>query len=139
MHGINAELITEFAKDKVWEDSLNTLQDQIYIFGKQYHRLWRLLGKVEYVVCDSPLINSIIYDKSGSQEFHNLVLSEFKKFKNINLFIRRGLIYQSNGRLESESKAIEIDNEIKNLLNLNNIEFNEISQDDISLQFLIND
>ena len=32
--GYECELSPEFAKDKVWEDSLRTLDDQIYIFGK---------------------------------------------------------------------------------------------------------
>ena len=39
--GINAELITEFAKDKVWEDNHAALSNQLYIFGKQNYKISR--------------------------------------------------------------------------------------------------
>ena len=47
--GINCELALEFAKDKVWEESIKTLDDQFYIFGKQYHKLFRLMDKVDVI------------------------------------------------------------------------------------------
>lgn len=34
MRGINAELVTEFAKDKVWEENDEVFKHQEYIFGK---------------------------------------------------------------------------------------------------------
>ena len=36
MAGVNAELVTEFAKDKVYEQSKKVFENQAYIFGKQY-------------------------------------------------------------------------------------------------------
>ena len=41
MHGINAELVTEFAKDKVWEESKEVLNNKEKIFGKQYFKISR--------------------------------------------------------------------------------------------------
>lgn len=41
MLGVNAELVTEFAKDKVWENSVDVLNDQMYVFSKQHHRISR--------------------------------------------------------------------------------------------------
>ena len=43
--GVNAELVTEFAKDKVWEGTKAVFENQAYIFGKQYFRISRLEGK----------------------------------------------------------------------------------------------
>ena len=56
--GINAELVTEFAKDKVWEESKAVFQNQAYIFGKQYFRISRVQDKVDVVITDSPILLS---------------------------------------------------------------------------------
>ena len=61
MEGYSAELVTEYAKDKVWEGSINVLRDQIYVFAKQRFRLGRIVGKVEYIVTDAPLLLSMVY------------------------------------------------------------------------------
>lgn len=34
MAGVNAELVPEFAKDKVWEGNVKTLANQAYVFGE---------------------------------------------------------------------------------------------------------
>lgn len=53
--GVNAELVTEFAKDKVWEENSVALANQMYMFGKQYFRMTRCEDKVDAIVTDSPL------------------------------------------------------------------------------------
>ena len=63
MRGINAELITEFAKDKVWEENKEVFKNQAYIFGKQSFKLSRCDGKVDVIITDSPLPLSIFYNK----------------------------------------------------------------------------
>lgn len=74
--GINAELVTEFAKDKVWEETKAVFDNQAYIFGKQYFRISRLEGKVDVVITDSPILLSAFYNKNDhvlGQEFNDLV------------------------------------------------------------------
>lgn len=34
--GVNAELVTEFVKDKVWENNEEVFKNQAYIFGKSF-------------------------------------------------------------------------------------------------------
>lgn len=114
--GINCELVTEYAKDKVWEESYNTLKNQIYVFGKQLHRMWRLNNKVNVIITDSPLPLSIIYNSEEDVNFEKLVISEFNKFNNFNFIINRSTKYQIEGRYQTEEEAKKIDSDILSLL-----------------------
>jgi len=116
MLGINCEMALEFAKDKVWEESFRTMDDQIYIFGKQFHRIWRLKDKVDVIICDSPLPISIVYDKENSEAFHELIMEQFNKFKNLNFYLKRSSEYQKEGRLQTEEEAKKIDEIVRNVL-----------------------
>jgi len=123
--GINCEIVTEYAKDVVWEGSNKKLENQIYVFGKQLHRIWRLKDQVDVILTDSPILFSIIYDKEKNEIFKNLVLQEFNRFNNINIFLNRKKAYVKTGRLQTEMEARELDIDIKNLLNDNEIPYIE--------------
>lgn len=111
--GIDVEMAPEYAKDLVWEERQRYFDEQIYIFAKQWHRINRCVGKVEVVICDSPLINSSIYLKENNPEFDSLIMSEFNKFDNFNLLIERQTVYVQNGRNETEEEAMEVDRKFK--------------------------
>lgn len=137
---ITSELALEYAKDKVYENNATTLNNQIYIFGKQHYRIYRLLNKVKFVITDSPLLNSIIYDNTQSTNFKNLVLEEFNKFQNINIFIERNKnIYEKNGRLQTLNEAEIIDMKTKSLLDNNNISYHTIKLNEQEIEKIIND
>lgn len=124
--GIDCEMALEFAKDKVWEESLMTLNDQIYIFGKQYHKLWRLNNKVDVIITDSPLLVSLYYNKEESKYFNDFVVEQYNKFNNILYFINRPDDYQTNGRTQTEEESKNIDKVLKNLITKYNISYKEI-------------
>ena len=113
MLGIDAELVTEFAKDKVWEESQTPFQNQAYMFGQQYYRISRCIGKVDVVVTDSPLLLSIIYntDERLNEHFDEMVAGVWKSFNTMNYFIHRVKPYNPNGRnqTEEESNALSVD------------------------------
>jgi hypothetical protein len=121
MHGVNCEMALEFAKDKVWEESFKTMDDQIYIFGKQFHKIWRLKDKVDVIICDSPLPISIVYDKENSEAFHTLIMEQFNKFDNYNVLLTRSGEYQKEGRVQTEEEAKEVDEIVKKVLKDYNI------------------
>lgn len=138
-NNIDCEMALEFAKDKVWEESYRTLDDQIYVFGKQYHRLWKLLGKVDVIITDSPLILSAIYNKEQSDYFENFIIEQFKKFNNKVYFIERNPSqYQENGRMQNLEEAIEIDEKILDILKRNNISFMSIVNEK-AVDFILSD
>ena len=125
--GYEIELVTEYAKDKVWEESYKTLENQIYVFGKQLHRIQRVKNKVNFIITDSPILLSIIYDKEKNDNLKRLVLDVHNNFNNINILIKRDTIYNPNGRFQNEIEAKLIDKQIMNLLKNNSIDFHEIN------------
>lgn len=107
----SAELATEYAKDMVWQKSDHVLNNQVYIFGKQHNRIWRLYGQVNFIVTDAPLLNSLVYGET-TPEFKAFVLKEVERFDHINILLHRGTEYQSAGRQQSEAEARAIDDRV---------------------------
>lgn len=132
MQNINCEMALEFAKDKVWEESFKTMDDQIYIFGKQFHKIWRLKDKVDVIITDAPLPMSIAYDKENSETFHKLIMEQFRKFENYNFYLQRSTEYQKEGRVQTEEEAMKFDTIVKNVLDIYDIEYNALNIDDAS-------
>jgi len=114
--GVNVELVTEYAKDQVWQEGYKVLSNQLYIFGKQQHRLWRCADQVDIIVTDAPLLHSMIYGKYNSLTFNTLIKEEFNKFDNINIFLERADGYSTVGRHQNLDEAKKIDQDIKDLV-----------------------
>lgn len=125
MQGINTELVTEFAKDKVWEESKEVFNNQIYIFGKQSFRLSKLKNKVDVVITDSPLPLSIIYnnDENTQTELSNLVWKVFNSYSNLNIFLTRVKPYHPEGRFQTEEESDKIANNLLYFLKNNKVIF----------------
>ena len=126
--GIESEMSLEFAKDKVYEESFKTMDDQIYIFGKQFHRLWRLNGKCQVVICDSPLPISIFYNKEKSDYFNDFVVEQYNRFNNKMYFIERGDTFQQNGRIQNLEESKVIDKSLIKILDNYHIDYKCVHQ-----------
>lgn len=115
--GINAELVTEYAKDRVWDEHFFAFDDQIYIFAKQYHRLHRLIGKVDVIITDAPILLSTFYRaEKSSENFKKLVHECYDSFDNFDVFLRRVKAYNPSGRMQTEDEAKKVDVDLKALL-----------------------
>ncbi|WP_018234271.1 AAA family ATPase [Thioalkalivibrio thiocyanodenitrificans] len=125
--GLRAELVTEFAKDVVWEGHFKMLEDQIYVFAEQHRRLNRLRDKVDYVVTDSSLLLSAIYKPEHyPRSFTGLVIDFFDSFNNEVYYLNPAWAYQPEGRMELEEDAVALGERIRAFLVAHCIEFTDI-------------
>lgn len=133
--GLNCELVSEFAKDLVWEERERTLENQIYIFGEQHHRLSRLIGRVQVIITDSPLLLTPIYDSLRRDSLKQLAIDEFNTFNNLNIFLNRTKQYNPKGRVQSEKHANRLDEVIYEFLEKNHIPHVDVtgSADDLDI------
>lgn len=141
MLGVNCELVTEFAKDKVWEDNKTALHNQVYVFAKQYYRLARCADKVDVVITDSPLALSPFYntDKDIHEPLKLLAYKLSQKYNNLNYFLRRIKKYNPVGRLETEEESNQKAIGLKNMLCEYQIPFKEIDGDLMSADIIVQD
>lgn len=124
---IDCELVTEVAKDIIWDGNFELLQNQSYVFGNQYHRLWRLRNKVDLVITDSPTLLCHIYDKEESKMLLDNIIEKWDNFDNYSFYIERSPeFFIENGRNYDLSESLEKDKQIKSLLDNNFIVYYNI-------------
>ena len=121
---VSVELVSEYVKGKVYEDNYNTLDHQIYVFGKQLHYVKRCAGDVDVVVQDASLLNSLIYHADQTSDtFKRLVLEEYHKFNNVNVYIERDWPYDPVGRQQTQAEAEALDQKILDMLEKQDLDY----------------
>ena len=123
-HGINAEYVSEFAKDKVYENNGEVFKHQEYLFGKQSFKMGRVKNKVQVMVVDSPLILCA-------------VLNVFNSYNNRNYLLTRHHSYENEGRFQNEDEAKEVRKEIIDKLNQYNIKYEEIASTESNCEYIV--
>lgn len=132
----SVEMSSEFAKDLVWTNNTVGLRDQFYVNGYQHHSIYRLIGKVKYIVTDCPLLITIPYmwyDSNLSKYTSNQRIKELieqltveihKQHNSINFFLEkdRTLGYDTNGRNETNEESNAIQTALHDLIKKHNIE-----------------
>ncbi len=136
---INAELITEFAKELVWSGSGHLLSHQNYVFAEQEHRLQRLLGQVDVAITDSPLLLSAFYAPTDYQlSFKACVFDFFDNYDNINILVRRSHEYSTAGRVQKDIRhADAIATAMEEFLSANGVPYYVITASDASPLYLL--
>ncbi len=134
--GINAELVTEYAKRKVWEESFKVFECQLYVSAKQIYNMFVVSKHVDVIVTDSPLIMAIAYSNSD-KHMEGILKREYKKYNNIDIFLNRVKAYNPKGRMQTEKEAQQKDREIKKLLNKNKIKYLEYDGTKESIELIV--
>lgn len=123
LRGVNAELVTEYAKGWAWQQRKIGQLDQFYLFGKQLHRESQLYGKVDVIVTDSPIGIAAFYAyrycspaiASAVKACHAAVRSEAVA-DYVDIVLQRTKAYNPKGRYETEEEAKQIDSDMRDFL-----------------------
>lgn len=139
----NVEIVTEVAKDFVWEGKSTAFIAQPYITIKQFYNLARLKNKVDYVITDAPILLGCVYaDKYAPNlptSYKQLIVDLHNQELNpsINIVLQRAFSYDKRGRYQSKQEVHEIDVAIVNMLVNNNICWRPINPKFTSVEFLV--
>jgi nicotinamide riboside kinase len=109
------ELVTEFAKELTYEGRLVERSDQRAILHEQQRRLDRLVGKVDWIITDSPLFVGLVYGQGyfATEAFERHLMRAFNSYENVNVFVDRAKPYQGYGRTQGEDEARQIDGALR--------------------------
>lgn len=124
------ELVTEAAKDRVWDGA--DLDNEIALFGEQHGRIARLVGKVDLVITDSPILLPPVYaayyrHECASLTFTQLAIDEFRRLApSLNYFVERPATYDAIGRAETAASARDLDSRILEALHGHGVEFESL-------------
>jgi hypothetical protein len=118
MRGVNAELVQEYAKDRVWQNDLEVFQNQFYVTAKQSLRMSRLKGKVDVIVTDSPVLMAAVYNKDAVyyEPYLEVLKAIHDEYWNFDVFLNRVKPYNPKGRFQDELGAKAVDDEIKGVM-----------------------
>ena len=132
---LDVEIVSEFAKELVWEKRNEAFDDRLYMHAEQNHRLMMMNGNLDYIITDSPLILTSVYNNFYLEDKHtkeynkmidDVTLQTFNSYNNITFLIERETGYDTNGRRESLDEAKAIDERIIKYLEDNNIQYIKI-------------
>jgi len=144
MH-LTAEYVQEFAKTLVWQQRYEELYNQYYTTYEQYKMIKAIDGAVDYIVCDSGLILGLFYNIYNEQNVSNvektqaMILGKMKEFDNIYIFLERNetLPFEKAGRLQTEEECKKINDNIKQLLIDNDLQFKSFLSSERSVDGII--
>lgn len=135
---MSVEYTYEFPKEVAWEGNVSQLRDQFFITANQHRNISRLYGKVDYIIVDSPIILGCFYEQRYGDGYpasfysmtglSNFIWDLYNQYDNINILLsRNNETYDPNGRMQDLNEAIEIDNDIKETLTINSVDYKEFT------------
>lgn len=119
--GVRVELITEYAKDLVWEGRLDqTWQPRIAM--EQAWRMERLEGQVAVTISDGSPLNSLVYSDC-TPELRDWILADYRNRRTVAFQLVRDPLraYDTAGRSQTEVEAREVDRLVDAMLTSNRI------------------
>lgn len=105
---MRVEYVSEAAKDDVWASGRLMLDNQARLLGEQYHRVWRLQGKVDIIVSDSPLWLCAHYGPESlypREAWDKVIRAHYAGFDVLPILLTRGGRFEAIGRVHDEEQS----------------------------------
>ena len=125
----SVEQVQEYAKILVWQGRLDLLENQIHVTKGQLSMLMPLVGKVNYIVTDSPIHAGLIYSpQKYFQTVEEMIEKASSSFDSVNIFLDRGSIpFEKGGRVHTLEESKKIDKKILEMLEARDMPYIKIS------------
>jgi hypothetical protein len=116
--GLSVELVPEYCKQWAWGNRDRGQWDSLLFLGKQSSYESLLYGKVNFIITESPILLSGVYQSfysSGKRTYTQRAAEAFvdhaesEGIKHMNFFLHRNVPYDPNGRWEDGETAKKID------------------------------
>lgn len=132
--GYKVELIAEYAKELVYDGNFDRLKRQDLLHKEQNKRQKRLLGHVDFAITDSPILMALPYIFEGFKTasidevtMKKRIVTSFNSYNNFNFFLERVEAYQTEGRYQTESEAIELDKQILGIMDEHKLVYHRVA------------
>lgn len=135
--GYNAEYVQEYAKELVYDKDMEMLdgspEHQYEILKEHTRRMDMLYDQVDFIVTDSPVMLNTIYNKQLTPEYESLVNELQGEYINYSFFMERDVSnFEEEGRIHNLTESIEKDNEIKDMLQRNEIKYKTYNHENVN-------
>jgi len=128
--GYVTEYVQEYPKTLVWMKDYDTLNNQYFVSSKQVNLFKSMNTKVDFIVTDGSILHGLYYNRHNKHNTSNIektekfIIDSYNEFHNINIFLDRGEFdYETDGRIQTETEAREIDVILMHMLKQNGIPF----------------
>ena len=136
IRGFVTEYAQEYIKNLIWRGELEAIKNQYWVTYQQYLLLRGINNKVQYIVTDGSLIHGLYYNKTYHDNVSNIEKTDTKirewisEFDNIYIFLERGdYKFEQEGRIHTYEQSLEIQKDLKNLLDEMGLEYLTIKSD----------
>ena len=130
LSGMSVEYVPEYAKQLVWTEQFELLNNQHYVSKKQYDLFKSMLGKVDIVVTDGSLAHGLYYNRYNQDNTSNVektemqILKWMREFDNMFFFVeRQGFDYEQVGRVQTEKEAEHVNSTLQTILKKHQFEY----------------
>lgn len=137
LEGKTVEMCPEIIKQWAWDGIKPNKYDQYFLMGQEIKQQSRLLGKVDYIISDSPVMQNSFYN--DYLNFKDNLYQPTKDYLELmegdghiiqNFFLYRNKPFETQGRYQTAEESDRIAECLVNYLTEHNVKFHVVTGKD---------